>query len=136
MTGLPASLSPRLLKVVRFILSGGTATFLNVLAIYLLTDFLGLWYILSATLAFILAVATSFVLQKLWTFGDRSTDRLPFQIGTFLTIALWGLLVDLLLVYVAVEYADVHYVLAQLVAGVLIAVQNYFAYAFLFKIRS
>ncbi len=136
MTQLSALFPPRLMKVVRFVISGGTATLLNVVAIYLCTEFLGLWYIASATLAFVLAVATSFLLQKLWTFDDRSTDRLPFQLGTFLLIALWGLLLDLVAVYVLVEYFHMHYVLAQLIAGLVIAVQNYFAYAFLFKIRS
>lgn len=136
MTGLPFALSPRLMKVVRFVVSGGMATLVNVVAIYLATEFLGLWYIVSATLAFVLAVATSFMLQKFWTFADHSTDRLPFQISTFLVIALWGLGLDLVVVYGMVEYLHIHYVLAQLVAGLLIAVQNYFAYAFLFKLRT
>ena len=40
-------------RIVRYIISGGTATGANLALLYVLTDWLGLWYLISAVLAFI-----------------------------------------------------------------------------------
>jgi putative flippase GtrA len=124
------------MKVVRFIVSGGTATFINVAVVYLLTEWADFWYLASGVIAFFAAIGTSFALQKLWTFEDRSTDRIPLQAGLFFFVACWGLAVNIAVVYSLVEYGALHYVFAQLIAGIVIAIQNYVAYAFLFKPRS
>jgi dolichol-phosphate mannosyltransferase len=120
-------------RIVRFVVSGGTATFINVAVVYIFTEWVGLWYLASGVIAFFSAIATSFFLQKLWTFEDASTNRMPLQAGVFFLIACWGLVVNVVVVYALVEYVSTHYVLAQLVAGIVIAIQNYLAYALLFK---
>lgn len=119
---------PSLMRIVRFIVSGGTATAVNLSTLFLLTHFLNLWYLVSSAIAFILAFFVSFTMQKLWTFGDSSRVHLHSQAITYFFIILVGLAINTTLLYVLVEYARFHYLAAQLVSGVFIAIMNYFSY--------
>ena len=122
------TLYPSPMRIARFCISGGIATLVNLSTLFLLTHFLSVWYVFSSIVAFLLAFCVSFSLQKLWTFKDASRDHLYAQALTFLTIVLVGLGINTTLVFVLVEYGSVHYLVAQLISGVFIAIMNYFSY--------
>ncbi|MSU73675.1 GtrA family protein [Candidatus Kaiserbacteria bacterium] len=119
---------PSMMRIVRFMISGGTATIVNLSALFILTHFLGVWYIYSSILAFAVSFFVSFALQKLWTFGDTSRDRVHTQAAMFLIVILVALGINTTLIYLFVEYAHVHYLVGQLVSGLCIAVINFLSY--------
>ncbi|MFX0113927.1 MAG: GtrA family protein [Candidatus Hodarchaeota archaeon] len=49
---------------------------INLMVTIALTEFVGLWYILSSTVATILILWQNFVLNKKWTFRDWSAFQL------------------------------------------------------------
>ncbi|MFA6404787.1 MAG: GtrA family protein [Candidatus Paceibacterota bacterium] len=121
-------------KVVRYLISGGTAAFTNILLLYLFTEIFGIWYIASAAMAFSIAFIVSFTLQKFWTFQDVSKDQIHRQAMVYLTVALFNLFINTGLLYMQVEYLGIHYIVAQLIASVFIAVESFFIYQiFIFK---
>lgn len=121
-------------KIVRYLISGGTAAFTNITLLYLFTDIFGIWYIASAAMAFALAFIVSFTLQKFWTFQDISKDQIHRQATVYLTVALSNLLINTSLLYMQVEYLGIHYIVAQLIASVFIAIESFFVYQiFIFK---
>lgn len=117
-------------KILRFLISGGTATGADFFFLYAFTEWVGLYYLGSAVLAFLIAVFISFVLQKFWTFQDLSKDRIHHQAVTYFIIATLNLGVNTGLVYLLVEYAGFHYLLGQFFSSGLIAVENFFIYHF------
>jgi len=119
---------PLFTRLVRFVISGGTATAVNLGALFLLTHVFGLWYLTSSVIAFMVAFFVSFSLQKFWTFEDASRARLRSQAAIYLIVILIGLAINTTLLYVLVEMAHLHYLVAQLISGVFIAVMNYFSY--------
>lgn len=119
---------PSLWRIARFVISGGTATAANLTVLFVLTHYLSLWYILSSVIAFCTAFSISFLLQKLWTFQDKSREGAHIQMVLFLGIVLFGLGVNTALIYTFVEFMGVHYLVAQLMSGVLIAIGNFFSY--------
>lgn len=119
---------PAHVKVGRFLVSGGFATGVNLGLLYTLTDWFGLWYLASAIVAFVVAFFISFTLQKFWTFEDRSQDGIHFQAGLFFAAALFNLGLNTLGLYLLVEYAGVHYLIAQIALSMVIAVENFFVY--------
>ncbi len=124
-------------KIGRYLIAGGTAAFTNIALLFVFTDFLGIWYIASAIMAFILAFIVSFTLQKYWTFQDGSKDQIHRQAVIYLTVAVVNLLVNTGLLYLQVEYLGVYYIFAQLIASALIAVESFFVYQiFIFKKKS
>ncbi len=125
---------PKMGKVIRYLISGGFATVLDLVLLYILADIVGMWYLLSAIIAFIIAFVASFVLQKYWTFRDREIDTLHQQVGSYLLIALINLGINTLLVFAFVHYMNFYHIFAQVLASGLVALSSFFLYQrFVFK---
>ncbi|OGG80036.1 hypothetical protein A3A39_03015 [Candidatus Kaiserbacteria bacterium RIFCSPLOWO2_01_FULL_54_13] len=115
-------------RIVRFLISGGTAAATNLSILYVLTEFFGVWYLFSSVIAVSFAWVVSFTLQKFWTFENRSLERVHVQAPLHLTVSLASIVVNTAALFVFVEYLHVWYFTAQVVVGVLIAFVNYFVY--------
>ena len=121
------------MKVIRFIIAGGSAFSVNISLLYIFTEFLGLWYIFSATLAFLFSFLVGFSLNKFWTFANSSTDFIHNQILVYLGINLSNLIINNVLLYVMVESFGVWYILAQAIASIFLAFESFFLYRWLFR---
>lgn len=98
---------------IKYLISGGTAAVVDLGLLYLLTDVAGLWYLLSAVIAFVFSLLTSFLLHKFWTFRERSLTRMKKQFIFFTALALFNLGLNVALMYVLVETFGVWYLIAQ-----------------------
>ena len=114
----------------------GTAAAVDLWLLYVLTEWLRLHYLLSAVLAFIVAFFVSFILQKFWTFGDHSTDKLHSQAALYFVVAALNLLLNTLLLYFFVDVMGFWYIFAQILASGLIACESFFiSRSFIFRAR-
>ncbi|MEK7575040.1 MAG: GtrA family protein [Patescibacteria group bacterium] len=118
-------------KVIKYLISGGTAAIVNLGLLYLFTDIFGVWYITSGIVAFAAGFIVSFVFQKFWTFTDKSTENIHIQASAYLVAGIVNLGLNTLSIYLFVTYAGFHYLLAQIVAGVIIACESFFVYKYL-----
>lgn len=124
-------------KVLRYIIAGGTAAAVNLSILFVLTEYVGLWYLFSAVIAVASAWIVSFTLQKFWTFKDRSMDRLHIQAPLHLTVSLANIVVNTGLLYIFVEYIHMWYLAGQVLSGALLAIVDYFIYKhYIFAKRS
>ena len=122
------------IKILRFIISGGTATVADLAFLYIFTDLFHIWYVASAAMAFVIAFTISFIAQKFWTFNDHSLDTIRAQGSMYFLVALISLLVNTYAVYSLVDYLHFYYILAQIVVSAFIAVVNYIVYSkFIFR---
>ena len=120
------------MKVIRFIIAGGSAFSVNIFFLYIFTEFFGLWYIFSATIAFMLSFLVGFSLNKFWTFAESSADFIHSQIFIYLGVNLINLAINNALLYFMVESLAIWYILAQALASILIAFESFFVYKWLF----
>lgn len=119
-------------RVGKYVIAGGTASVVNLFFLYIFTDIFGVWYVLSSVFSFIIAFFLSFTFQKFWTFEDRSTKGMHAQAGLYLAVALGNLAFNTGLIYAFVEYFGIHYLLAQIFSGVIVAVESFFIYRGIF----
>lgn len=122
--------------LIRYIQSGSAAAAVDLSLLYVFTDILGWWYLLSATVAFIFALVVSFLMQKFWTFRnkERSGGVMAFQGSLYVTIALVNLGLNALLMYFFVDVVGLWYLLSQVISAILIAFSSFFVYRhFIFK---
>lgn len=121
--------------VIRFIISGGTSAFVDLLALYVLNSVLLLHYIPSAILAFIIAFGVSFTLHKFWTFkshGERAHKQVVMYLGT----SLFSLALNTLLMYIFVSKFHFIVLVAQFIVGIIVAFVSYFlSHNFVFKYK-
>lgn len=115
-------------RFIRYCVSGGTALALDLVLLYAFTDILGWWYLWSAVVAFAIAIVVSFILQKFWTFEDRSADNVHRQFALYIAIALGNTAVNTGLMYLFVDYFGIPYLLSQIIASGIIAASSFFIY--------
>lgn len=93
----------------------GTSTFaLDLTLLYFLTDVLGVYYVLSAGIAFMIAVSVNYFLARKHVFAQTSR---AFESGyvLFLVIAGVGLLLVMALMYLAVDVLGFGYITSRVV---------------------
>lgn len=112
-------------KIVKYIFAGGTAVLVNLAVLYVMVEFLHLWYLLGAIVSFVFGLCTSYTLQKFWTFKDGNTQNMPIQFLSFALFALLMLGLNTLLIYFFVDVLKIWYLLAQAMSSLLIAFINY-----------
>jgi putative flippase GtrA len=116
--------------IVRYLIAGGIAATFNLTALYILTDLIGLYYLVSVAISFIAAYFVSFTLQKFWTFQDKTTHRLRGQAGMYFVTFITNFLLNMGIVYLLVEKVHVWYLLAQVAASGILAVGSFFIYKY------
>lgn len=120
----------KIIKIVKYLIAGGSAAVVNLFILYVLTEGFHVWYLYSAILAFFCALGFSFSLQKLWTFQDFSAKKISNQAFLYSVIALFNLLVNTSILYFLVEYCRIWYLFSQIIAGLMVASYSFFIYNF------
>ena len=115
-------------SVVRFLFSGGLAAAANIIPLFVLVHFFYIWYLLAAVVAFITAVAVSFMMQKFFTFNDYTREKIKQQTVLYLGIQIFNLCLNTLFMYIGVDLLHIHYILAQVLISGMMAVYNFFVY--------
>ena len=123
-------------QIATYLISGGIAAFMNLSLLYIFTELFYFWYVTSASIAYISAFGVSFTLQKFLTFKDHKIDGIHKQLSLYFLVMLINLTLNALFVYILVEYFGIWYMLAQIVSGLVIAVESFFVYKLLIFRRS
>lgn len=112
--------------IVRYVISGGTSAVINLSTLSFLYYIKHMYYIYAAIIAFIVSFLVSLVLQKFWTFEDRSRNNLSVQIGKYLITSLLGLSLNTFILYVLVDHLHLYVYVGQIIAGGLVACVTFF----------
>jgi len=104
--------------IVRYIISGGTAAFVNLSFFALFFYIFHVNYLIANVIAFIIAFFVSLTLQKFWTFRDHSTDRIHIQGILYLFSSLFGLGVNTLVLYICVDFLGFLPIIGVIIAGI------------------
>jgi dolichol-phosphate mannosyltransferase len=127
----------RIFKLIRYLISGGTAALVNWVSLFLLVHIGMMYYLYASILAFVISIGASFAMQKFWTFRDNAVHDIQAQLGRYLVVILFSLVLNTALMYMLVEMLTVWYLTAQVIATVIIAVTNFFCYKhFVFRERT
>ncbi len=98
------------------------------LLLYTLTSVLGFWYLGSSVVALVFGFFTSFILQKFWTFRNRSLERVRIQLPLHLLLSLSNIVLNTIFLFILVEYVGLWYLFAQFIITGLLACMNFFIY--------
>ena len=105
-------------KFIRFAISGGMATLIDIALLYCLTEFIGLWYLISSIFSFLIGSLAHFTISRRWVF--KNFDK-PYwrQYFPFFLIHLGGLAINTAGLYVLVEFMGIYYIIAKLLVVIL-----------------
>ncbi len=103
-------------EFLKFGLVGIMGTLVNLIVLYIFTEFVGVYYILSAIIAFLVAVTHNFILNKLWTFREKIHYLFAKKYMQFFIVSIFALLVNLLFLYIFTEFLNIYYMVSQVLA--------------------
>ena len=115
-------------KAARFYTVGASGFAVNYLISLLFTGGISdMWYLHANVIGIIASITTNFILNKAWTFGDRDfkIKKTISQYGKFAMFSSLGALVQLGMVYLLVDSADIVYPVALILAVMTAAFGNF-----------
>lgn len=115
------------MRVFKFLITGAIGLSVN-LGVFRTLYVLGVPYLTGSISALLIAMVVGFVLQKYWTFEERSHERTRAQFMLYGMLSLCNLGVNTLIVYLLVEHANLYYLIAQAIGAGLVAFTSYLAY--------
>ena len=113
-------------KIVRFIISGGSAAATEYL-VFMVLHGLGVFILLANSLSFATGLFISFSLNKLWVFKAAGNGKMQF--GSYAILALVNLCISNALLWLAVQELDIQPLIAKLASMALIATWNYLIFS-------
>ena len=123
----------RLRQIGKFCAGGVVGVSAFYISMYVLTEFLGVWYIISATIAWVLNWGCNFLMQKFWTFGNKDSKAVPKQLTAYFGMAIGFWLGGTVALYLLVEYGHLHYLVAQIIIMVITSMISYVVTSRIFK---
>ncbi|MEI7498784.1 MAG: GtrA family protein [Candidatus Falkowbacteria bacterium] len=123
--------------VIKFLISGGLATGLDLVLLYQFTEVGKMWYFHASILAFLLAFIFSFLLQKYWTFDGTHARRKREQLPMHFILNTCNLGINSLGMFFLVDFVKIWYLFAQFILSGMIAVSNFYIYRYvIFKAKN
>jgi putative flippase GtrA len=119
------------IQLFRYLFVGGAAFIIDFLSLYILTDFFGIYYLISAAIAFILGLFVNYFLSISWVFNKRKLNNRTFEFGIFALIGIVGLGLNEVFIWFFTQELQIYYLLSKIFATVIILFWNFFVRKFL-----
>jgi dolichol-phosphate mannosyltransferase len=120
-------------ETTRFLISGTCAALVNIATLYVFVAYVRLWYIPASVISFLVAFTCNFVLQKYWTFKSLDRQAIRRQLPLHFIAAFTNLILNVLILYMLVEYVHLWYITGQIITSALIAIESFFTFRWIFR---
>ena len=111
-------------EIIRFLIAGAATLIIDYGLLVALTDYCYVYYVFSATISFVLAVVANYYICLTWVFRN-SKKQSKKQFAFFVATSIIGLLLNIGIMKIAVDFMKIHYVMAKMISTVLVTVWNY-----------
>ncbi len=111
----------------RYSVVGGIAFGCDFAVLFVLTHFLGVHYLVSACIGFLVGMTVNYALSTRWVFDRRSIQNKKVEFLVFALIGLAGLGMNELFMWLFTEIARLHYLGSKAVSTVFVYLWNFFA---------
>lgn len=103
-------------EFIKFSFVGASGVLVNLTVLYFFTEFLKVYYIISALFAFLVALTSNFILNKIWTFGEGFRYKTFHKYGKYFVVNVFALIINLVFLFLFTEFIGFHYMISQLIA--------------------
>ena len=119
------------IQLFRYIFVGGIAFAVDFISLFVLTNYLGIYYLISAAIAFILGLFLNYFLSVKWVFKRRSVENRTFEFGVFAFIGIVGLGLNEVFIWFFTQDLQIYYLISKILASIIILFWNFFARKFI-----
>jgi putative flippase GtrA len=118
-------------QIIRYFISGGIAATVDFGLLYLLTEFLGLYYLLSAVISFSVGLLITYLFSVTWIFNQRRISNRWIELLVFSVIGVVGLLLTYLFMQYFTEVIKLHYMLSKVLTTIIVFFWNFLTKRFI-----
>lgn len=111
----------------RYIFVGGIAFIVDFGSLFIFTDIFGLYYLISAAIAFILGLITNYILSINWVFNRRTLNNRTYEFGLFTIIGIIGLALNEFFIWFLTAEIGFYYLISKIITAIIILFWNFFA---------
>lgn len=113
-------------QFVRYIITGVLSFITEISLLFVLTEYAGLWYIFSNTIAYVVVFWLNFLLNKFWSFASRKDFRRQLKLYSMLFI--FNLGATSALMYLLTDIAGLCYLISKVLVVGMVVTWNFFLY--------
>lgn len=115
-----------LMKFLKFGAVGFSGLFVDFGLTYLFKEWLGIQKYVANAIGFMTAATSNYILNRIWTFQSENPN-VAFEYSEFVVIALIGLAINTLILWVLVSRWQLNFYLSKVFAIAVVTVWNFFA---------
>ena len=108
-----------------YLIVGGLATIVEWTGFWIFFDMLHIQYLLATALAFVFSTFANWVFGRLLVFRGKQNQSLLKELASIYLTSLGGLVLNLIIMYVMVDFIGIWEMLAKITATVLVFSYNY-----------
>lgn len=109
---------------------GGIAFLVDFGLLYLLTEFAGLHYLISAAVSFLFGLLANYFLSRVWVFDRRTMGNATVEFAVFAVIGIVGLGLNEGIMWFVSEKIHFHDMIAKAVSAGIVLIWNFGARKF------
>ena len=114
-----------LIQIFKFTIVGGIATVIDFVFLYIFREFCHFPVLVSNTLSFCISVIYNYTASVKWVFDVNKEKDARKQFIIFIIFSVLGLLLNNLIMWITVEFLSIYYLLAKIIATVIVMVFNF-----------
>ena len=111
-------------QILRFTVVGGLAFVIDYGLLYVLTEFIGIHYLISSIISFTISVIFNYIMSITWVF-DVTKKQGAKEFIVFIILSVIGLGLNELIMYLMVDIMAIHYMISKLFSTGIVMVYNF-----------
>ena len=111
-------------QILKFGVVGGTAFLIDYGIFTILSQLLGIHYLIASIISFSISVIYNYILSIKWVF-DVSKKQTTKEFIIFIVLSVIGLGLNSLIMYISVDLMQIHEMISKIVATAIVMVYNF-----------
>ena len=116
-----------LIQLFRYCFVGSFAFIVDAGGLFVLTEYAGIYYLLSATISFILGLVVNYLLSTAWIFKKSKLSNRWTEFLIYSVIGVVGLGLNTLFLWLFTDCLHIYYMLSKIITAALVMLWNFFA---------
>lgn len=109
----------------RYICTGGTVTLINIILLYVFTEFASINYVLSNIISMLICIIITYILSKKIIFTKKVKIGTVKEFISYIIIAIISIIIDTAIMKLLTEKLAIYYIISKIIATCISTVTNY-----------
>ena len=109
----------------RYLFVGGFAAVVNIGSLFVLKEFLHIYYIIANVIGFVLGLITNYILSKWLVFAKEKSMNNIVEFIVYTIIGVIGLILDTFFIWIFTDKMGIYYMISKIISTGLVFIWNF-----------